>query len=93
MTLPPPPPPPRWLHICSAERTLTPQIPLHEQNKLSVNRARIQLAFWIAANRKQLAPPPARCRPVALAALARMRVSGVKRVSKSKLAPLYIAKL
>jgi hypothetical protein len=46
------PPPPRWFHICSAERTLTPQIPLHEQNKLSVNRARIQLALWIAANRK-----------------------------------------
>ena len=49
--------PPRWFHICSAERTLTPQIPLHEQNKLSVNRARIQLALWISANRKQLAPP------------------------------------
>jgi hypothetical protein len=45
-------PPPRWFHICSAERTLTPQIPLHEQNELSVNRARIQLALWIAANRK-----------------------------------------
>jgi hypothetical protein len=45
-------PPPRWFHICSAERTLTPQIPLHEQNELSVYRARIQLALLIAANRK-----------------------------------------
>ena len=81
----PPPPPAGFtsaaLNAPSHRRFLS----MNKTNSPSIARA----SNWhfgsqpIASN----SPPPARCRRVALAELAHARVSGVQRVSKSKLAP------